>query len=166
MRIHCRLINVVGPATMLALLGVTCVSRAGVAAPAPKETPPAYCARVGNDDALRRPPRSLGPAIHRLFDIAGSHARATACYRCAGSGVLLCNVGANLPCGKANTGKELPAATQWCDTHANSDFIPMYVTGHDTLYSWRCVDRVAEPGAPIGELDGRGFFAEYWKMLK
>jgi hypothetical protein len=135
----------------------------GVAAPAPGQSPRAYCAHAGNDDTLRRPPRALGAAIHRLFNIKGSYALATTYYRCAGGRVLLCSVGANLPCGKANTAKTLPAATQWCDTHPNSDFIPMVVTGHDTLYSWRCIGHAAHAGAVVGKLDARGFFAEYWK---
>jgi hypothetical protein len=152
-------------ATMALLLGVMTAPRAGVAAPTPGQNPRAYCARAGNDDTLRRPPRALGAAIARLFDIKGSYGLATTYYRCAGGAVLLCNVGANLPCGKANTAKTLAAATQWCDMHPNSDFIPMAVTGHDTLYSWRCIGHAAHAGAAVGKLDGRGFFAEYWKKL-
>ena len=152
-------------AAVALLLGVMAAPRFGVAAPGPGQNARAYCALAGNDDTLRRPPRALGAAIQRLFDIKGSYALATTYYRCAGGAVLLCNVGANLPCGKANTAKTLPAATQWCDTHPNSDFIPMVVTGHDTLYSWRCIGRAAHAGAMVGKLDARGFFAEYWKKL-
>lgn len=161
-----RPIRRIGLAAILGLLGIMAASRVGVAAPARHESPRAYCARVGNDDALRSPPPSLAPAIRRLFHIRGRYALAATYYRCAGGDVLVCWVGANLPCGKANTSKALPAATQWCETHANSDFIPMVVTGHDTLYSWRCIGGIAEPGRPTGELDARGFFAEYWKRVK
>ncbi len=162
----CRLIDLSGLAAIIALLNVVALSRASVAARMANETPQQYCARVGNDDELRRPPRSLGPAIRRLFNIEGSYARAATYYRCASGDVLLCTVGANLPCGKANTSETSPAAAQWCETHENSDFIPMTVTGHDTLYSWRCIGRVAKPGAPTGKIDARGFFAVYWKTLK
>jgi hypothetical protein len=158
-------IEVLALAAITSLLSLMTALQFGVAAPAPGQSPRAYCARVGNDDTLRRPPRSLGSAIHRLFDIRGSDALATTYYRCAGGSVLVCNVGANLPCGKANTAKTLPAATQWCDTHPNSDFIPMVVTGHDTLYSWRCIGHAAHAGAAVGKLDARGFFQEYWKKL-
>lgn len=155
-----------GLVAFLALVGTMVGSRVGVAAPAARESPRAYCTRVGTDDTLRRPPRSLQGAIHRLFNVNGSDGRATSYYRCASGAVLLCNVGANLPCGKANTSRTLPAATQWCQTHPNSDFIPMYVTGHDTVYSWRCIGDAAHAGALIGKLDAHGFFAAYWKPLK
>jgi len=151
--------------TIAVLLGVATAPQAGAAAPHAGQNPRAYCTRVGNDDTLRRPPRALGPAIARLFDIKGSYALATTYYRCAGGAVMLCNVGANLPCGKADTATTLPAATQWCDTHPNSDFIPMAVTGHDTPYSWRCIGHAAHAGAEVGKLDARGFFQQYWKKL-
>ncbi len=79
---------------------------------------------------------------------------------------MACWVGANLPCGKANTSKDLPAASRWCETHANSDSIPLYVTGHDSIYSWRCAEGKAEAGAPVSNIDARGFFRRYWKIVK
>lgn len=161
-----RLIDRFGVAAILALGSLMALPGASVAAPAQNETPRQYCARVGNDDELLRPPRSLARDIRRLFDISASYALASAYYRCADGEVRLCTVGANLPCGKANTSAVLPAATQWCETHENSDVIPLAVTGHDTLYSWRCAGRLAKPGAPVGKLDARGFFAEYWKTLQ
>jgi len=138
----------------------------GAAAPAPHESLRAYCARVRTDDTLRTPPRALAPAIKRLFDVGEPLAPRAAFYRCAGGTVKVCVIGANLPCGKADTRKNLPAAARWCHTHANSAFIPAYVTGHDTLYSWRCIGGRAEAGARIGTLDARGFFAEYWKTVE
>lgn len=161
-----RLADLFGLAAVLALLGLICVSRASVAAPAQHETPRQYCARVGNDDEQRSPPRSLARAIYRLFRISGSYARESTYYRCAGGDVLLCWVGANLPCGKANTSKVSPAATQWCKTHENSDYIPLAVTGHDTVYAWRCIGRAAKAGAAVAKLDARGFFADNWKKLQ
>jgi hypothetical protein len=152
-------------AAMAAVLGVAAISQRTIAAPRAGESPHAYCARVGTDDTLRTPPRSLTPAIRRLFNLKGPNAPKTSYYRCAAGRLLVCWVGANLPCGKANTSRTLPGAAQWCRTHPNSDFIPMYVTGHDTIYSWRCIGDAAHAGALIGKLDGRGFFAEYWKKL-
>ena len=149
---------------LVASLGVALAPRPSVAAPAKGESPRAYCARVGNDDALRTAPASLTPAIKRLFDLKGNLAT-DAYYRCAEGRVLACWVGANIPCGKANTAKTMPAATEWCATHPDSDFIPMVVTGHDTPYSWRCVGHAAQAGAPMGKLDARGFFDENWKPV-
>jgi hypothetical protein len=163
---HERRFVIAGLAATLTILSVALASRLSMAAPANGESPRAYCTRIGNDDTLRASPPSLASAISRLFHISGHYALGTSYYRCADSNVMLCMVGANLPCGKANTARELPAATQWCGTHPNSDFIPMVVTGHDTPYSWRCTGRgTAQAGAPVGKLDARGFFAEYWKPL-
>lgn len=165
-RLPPRPIVVRGPAAIGAALGIAVLSHSTIAAPAAGESPRAYCARIGDDDTLRTPPPSLAPAMRRLFNIREPDALKSSYYRCAAGDVLVCWVGANLPCGKGDTSKELPAAAQWCKTHANSDFIPMYVTGHDTLYSWRCSSGEAKVGAPVGKLDARGFFAQYWKNVK
>ena len=65
---------------------------------------------------------------------------------------MLCNEGANLPCGKANIRRSLPGATAWCKEKPNSSFIPMVATGHDTIYTWHCVNGVATPGDPVRRL--------------
>lgn len=160
-----RWLVLAGLATLFVFFAAALVPRPGIAAPANNDNLRAYCARVGDDDELRPPPPSLASAIGRLFHVSERDALTTSYYRCAGGDVLVCRVGANLPCGKANTAKHLPAATQWCETHPNSDFIPMVVTGHDTPYSWRCVGSTAQAGAPVGKLDARGFFTAYWKKV-
>ncbi len=129
-------------------------------------SPRAYCAQAVNDDQLRPAPSSLAGAIKHLFNLRGAEALQTTFYRCAEGKVMLCNVGANLPCGKANLSKSLDGATAWCKDNPNSDFIPMVATGHDTIYNWRCINGVATPGAPVAKVDSRGFFQEYWKALK
>jgi len=151
---------------ILALFGAVLLSRAGLAAPASYESPRIYCVRVGTDDTLRTPPSSLAPAIRRLFNIRGSYAPKAAYYRCANGAVKVCFAGANLPCGKANTNKSLPAVARWCEMHPDTETIPLYVTGHDSLYSWHCVGAKAATGAPVGTLDARGFFEQYWKTVK
>ncbi|QAY95162.1 hypothetical protein CWB41_04975 [Methylovirgula ligni] len=135
---------------------------AGAHAAAPR----AYCAHIVNDDRLHPAPSSLAGAIKHLFNLSGAEAVQTTFYRCADGEVKLCNVGANLPCGKANLSKSLDGATAWCGDNPNSDFIPMVATGHDTIYNWRCVNGIATPGAPVAKVDSRGFFSEYWKPLK
>ncbi len=65
-------------------------------------SPRAYCAQAVNDDQLRPAPSSLAGAIKHLFNLRGAEALQTTFYRCAEGKVMLCNVGANLPCGKAN----------------------------------------------------------------
>jgi hypothetical protein len=130
------------------------------------ETPRQHCRRVGNDDQLRPIPATLAPVAGRLFGIARNYAAKTTYYRCADHDLLLCNVGANLPCGKANQDTELRGANDWCRDNRNADMIPMAVTGHDTIYEWKCTDGVAKPARQIGKVDGRGFFLEYWKKVR
>ena len=136
---------------------------AGMAQAAP--SPRSYCAKAGDDDRVRAAPASLAPAIKRLFNVSGAYALQTTNYRCAGGKVMLCNVGANLPCGKANLSKSLPGARAWCKDNPNSNFIPMAATGHDTIYNWHCANGVAVAGAPFAKVDARGFFVDYWKPL-
>ena len=119
------------------------------------------------DDTLPDAAISLAPAVRRLFNIRGHYAPNAAYYRCVDGMVKVCFVGANLPCGKANTSENQPAVARWCETHPDTESIPLYVTGHDSLDSWHCDrSRKAATGAPVGTLDRRGFFEEYWKMVK
>jgi len=150
-----------------ATIGFCFLARPGLAAgPLPEEAPVQYCARIVNDDTLRTPPASMMTDVRRLFDAAPDYPRQASYYRCADANVMLCVVGANLPCGKANTSAALPAATAWCRTNPDADFIPMYVTGHDTIFRWRCAGGVATPGEKARALDVRGFFVDTWKALK
>jgi hypothetical protein len=151
---------------ILVSLGAALPPCASIAAPTAHRSPRGYCAHVGTDDALRTPPAALAPAIKRLFDIRGGFTLRTAYYRCADGAVKVCFVGANLPCGKANTSKNLPAVTRWCEMHPDTEHIPLHVTGHASLYSWHCVGAKAATGAPHGALDARGFFAQYWKTVE
>ena len=151
--------------TKLSALGLFCAMPIGIVHASPASAPRAYCAKVVNDDRVRPVPSSLGPAIKRLFNIGGAYALQTTSYRCADGKVMLCNVGANLACGKANLSKSLPGATAWCKDTPNSDFIPMAATGHDTIYAWRCANGIAVAGASISQVDARGFFVDNWKRL-
>jgi hypothetical protein len=165
-RVRLRSVHLGALGAVVAACAAVALPRPGGAAPRLHESPRAYCARVGTDDTLRTPPAALAPTIRRLFKIRGHDALAAAHWRCAGGAVKVCLVGANLPCGKANTSKHLPAVAHWCETHPDSEFIPAFVTGHDSLYSWHCVGSKAATGVPHGTLDGRGFFADYWKTAQ
>ena len=129
------------------------------------EAPAQYCRSMVNDDVLRQPPGALAPAIVRLFGLGSAYAPGSAYYRCAGGDVMVCIVGANLPCGKGNTSTTLPAAEDWCRANPNADYIPMHVTGHDTIYGWRCTGSTATTTGEPAKLDARGFFTDYWRKL-
>jgi hypothetical protein len=126
------------------------------------------CHGDATDDEARPIPETLIPAAVRLFGLRAMPAeevRRSTVYRCAYGRVLVCNLGANLPCGKANTSRDLPAADAWCAENQGSDFIPMYITGHDTIYRWRCQGgQAATIGEPLA-VDQRGFISRYWKPV-
>jgi hypothetical protein len=132
------------------------------------ESPAQYCTRVANDDTVRPIPASLVATARTLFGLQHmppAQIRRGTVFRCADQKLLLCNYGANLPCGKANTSTSLPGAADWCRQHPNDDFIPMYVTGHDTIYRWRCANGQAQAGAPTETVDARGFITRFWKLV-
>jgi hypothetical protein len=150
--------------------GIFAVAIAALTATAPAAawpaSPTALCRRLGTSDRLRPLPGSLTGRASTLFGLSAmppAQIRRSTFFRCAGGHVLLCNTGANLPCGRANASRHLPAADRWCAGHPDSDFIPMYVTGHDTVYRWRCAAGRATPvGRPL-RIDRRGFIARFWK---
>lgn len=143
----------------VALLVIPCVA----AWAGPAQT---LCRSGKTDDETRPIPSSLVPAAVRLFGLqrmSAEQVRRSTVYRCAEGRVLVCNLGANLPCDKANMSRDLPAADAWCAENAGSDFIPMFVTGHGTIYRWRCNGTKAAPvGKPLA-VDRRGFIVELWK---
>jgi hypothetical protein len=127
----------------------------------------AYCKRAGTDDTLRPVPLSLAPLVTQVFGLtmpAEVIAR-TSYFRCLDGQVLACTVGANLPCGKANTSRSLPAVADYCRANPGAESVPMFVTGHDTIYQWHCAGDAAVAGGAAEQLDPRGFFVRYWRRL-
>ena len=146
---------------MLLAVWATCSGAAHAEAPA------AFCDRVGTDDTLRPIPAELVPAVNAAFHTAMPADVATrmTVFRCADRHVLVCSVGANLPCGKADTSRVSVGGTQWCNEHRDAPFIPASVTGHASVFDWRCHD-----GRPViteqrFKVDQRGFIAEFWRRL-
>jgi hypothetical protein len=132
------------------------------------ETPGAYCARTVNDNALRPIPEGLvaaaGAALGTTMppDVAVK----STVFRCANGRVLVCTVGANLVCGRANISRA-PGRGQleWCREHPNDTFIPLAAAGHDTIYAWRCQDGVPRIDRQILDVDARGFVRQNWRQL-
>jgi hypothetical protein len=46
---------------------------------------------------------------------------------------------ANLTCAMGDVRRVSKGATAWCREHPGSAVVPMYATGHATIYSWTCV---------------------------
>jgi hypothetical protein len=133
------------------------------------ETPAAVCARLGNDDTLRPIPAILVPAINIVFGTKMSIIQAvdTTVFRCVNGRVLVCTIGANQPCGPANTSRVPgPGAVDWCRGHPHAKFIPAVVTGHDTIFAWKCRNVTPWATRQVHPADTRGFIAQYWKELR
>jgi len=139
------------------------------AAADPKE----ICARVVNDDTVRRYNPALKEgflkAYHRVFpDADGEPDQAelkTSSFRCMDSHLVACFVGANLPCGKIDTSKRNRGATAYCRSHRHDEIVPMSATGHDTMYTFSCAKGKARVKEQTWSLDRRGFATEIWKPM-
>ena len=127
----------------------------------------AQCRRIGTEDRLHPLTAALVPQFLRAFglDMPAADARRLGSLRCEGGRVLACNAGANLPCGPADTRREIPAADAWCRDNPGALAVPAYATGHATLYAWECRDAHAVPVRQVAQADARGFVAEYWRRL-
>jgi hypothetical protein len=142
--------------------------------------PFAYCAATGTVDAPDA--RYTGDAvpdviIQGYLKAAGLEGngepedmlKQTTTWRCMNQAVYACNFGANLPCNsKANTDKTpTQAMKDYCtaDGNTDSDFIPMSVTGHATIYSWHCVNGAPELLDQIDQVDAEGYLSSIWYQL-
>jgi len=141
--------------------------------------PFSYCAAVGTID--QPDARFTGPKITDQIikaylkaaeiDFSGEYPESfkeMTIWRCMDHKVYVCNFGANLPCdSKANTDKTpTQAMNDFCKENKNSDFIPMYVTGHETIFNWRCNNDVAEVLEQIDQPDAAGFLSHIWYPIE
>jgi hypothetical protein len=128
------------------------------------------CARIGNDDHVRSIPASLVPQARGLFgfsaDTPSASIKESTSFRCMNGNVWLCNYGANLVCGKANTSRMSAGVAEFCRQNPGTDLVPMAATGHDTIYEWKCVGNEARISRQTARVDPRGFITENWKELE
>jgi hypothetical protein len=151
----------------IVLLGLALACLA-VARPALASTPAQICVRQVTDDTLRPVPEALAGAVNQLFgtSMPASMVAATAVYRCYDGKVQVCTTGANLPCGKANTSRAPnQGEVEWCRQNPAAEYIPAYITGHDTVFDWRCGNGVPQITRQVFDVDSRGFVAQFWKPL-
>jgi len=137
------------------------------------DDPFAYCAAVvvadvpdtdsigpGAPDAIARAMLKLYPAV-RVDMLKQSN------WRCMDGKVMACFIGANRPCGnKADTSRTPSAgAKRFCRVHPDADAIPMYATGRETVYEWRCMNGEPTPVRQIQSVDVQGYPADIWNVL-
>jgi hypothetical protein len=139
--------------------------------------PFSYCAAVGTIDIPDG--RYTGPAIpdaiaQGLKTASGAASDAPidifkqgSSWRCMGGKVYACFVGANLPCdSKADTDKTPTSAeADYCKSNPNSDFIPAAVTGHNTIYAWRCNQDTPAIDKQVFQVDSQGYIQEIWYQI-
>lgn len=131
------------------------------------EPEPLRCHGPGMGTMVLPTPRSLVGAVAAAF---GAHmppdeVAAQSSIRCEDGVVLACMTGANLNCGKADVRKTSQGGDAWCREHPDASFIPMFATGHATIYAWRCEGTRATPERQAQTLDAKGFVAENWRRL-
>ena len=137
--------------------------------------PFAYCAAIGTidtPDARYTGPHITDEIINGYKIAAGLESstepiqmfQKTTIWRCMDHQVYACNFGANLPCDtKANIDKTpTQAMGDYCKANPDSDFIPISVTGHATIYSWHCVKDTPELLDQIAKVDAAGYLANIW----
>lgn len=141
--------------------------------------PFAYCAAMGTVDQPdarytgEKTPDAIVQGFIKAAGLTGTTEpsdvfKQATIWRCMGGKVYACNFGANLPCGsKADTDKTpTPEMADFCKANPGADFIPMAVTGHATIYAWKCVKDVPEAGEPIDQADAAGYLARIWYSLE
>jgi len=79
--------------------------------------------------------------------------------------VLVCYIGVNIPCYKADETQALIGATEFCRQQPDATGVPMSATGHGTIYTWSCHGTAAVANPSSLSLDARDFIAQYWKSI-
>jgi hypothetical protein len=152
----------------LIALGLLAIFLLAATRPAQAEMPAARCAALGTDNTLLPVPESLAGEVNAAFgtSMPAAMVAATTVYRCAGGQVLACTAGANLPCGPADSSRAPSAgAVAWCKDNPDTDFIPAYVTGHETIFEWRCRGGAPAIAKQMLDVDEEGFVAQFWRRL-
>ncbi len=141
--------------------------------PAAYTDPFAYCAAVGTVDVPDARytgslvPEAIARGLRNVFNTPDTSLDVfmkDTFWRCMNGKVYACTVGANLPCeSKANTSRvPTRAEKDFCQQNPNADFIPMSVTGHETVYEWRCKSGIPEIVREFTQPDARGFLSNIW----
>jgi hypothetical protein len=181
----CTGAGVAPSATITAVPTIAPATSLPLATPTPMPTtqgssysdPFSYCAAVGTIDTPDS--RYSGPAMpdaiaQGLKTASGASAdvpleifKNGSYWRCMGAKVYACFVGANLPCdSKANMDKTPTSAeADYCKSNPNSDFIPAAVTGHDTIYAWRCNQDTPVIDKQVFHVDSQGYIQEIWYQI-
>jgi photosystem II stability/assembly factor-like uncharacterized protein len=139
--------------------------------------PFAYCTTIGTVDAPDsrytgpKVPESVARGLQAALNVPDTPLDVLAngsFWRCIDGEVYACFVGANLPCdSKANTDRmPTQAEKDFCQQQPDADAIPAYVTGHDTIYEWRCTNGAPKIVKQVFQVDARGFIGDIWYEIE
>ena len=144
--------------------------------PVTYDDPFAYCAAVGTVDRMGasyvgpRFPEAVRVGLAAALGVPVETFQPPAAgifLRCYQGQLLACTVGANLNCGKADTSTTPnPGMVQYCQANPESDFIPLYIAGHEGIYSWQCRAGKPEIQKQVFHVDPRGFVEEFWHLIQ
>jgi hypothetical protein len=144
--------------------------------PATYTDPFAYCAAVDTIDAPDarytgpKVPEIIAERLRKVFNTPDTplevYTRNTF-WRCMNGKVYACTVGANLPCeAKANINRiPTQAEKDFCQQNPDADFIPMVVTGRETVYEWICRNGKPVIVRQFSQPDARGFLSNIWHEI-
>lgn len=136
-----------------------------VALPAAADPAGTYCGRSAT--TKERPlPAALQRLAAKALDTDIASLQAAAYFRCSHGRLLVCTVGANLSCGKADTDENPRPVVAFCRENPDASIVPMVVTGHDTIYSWSCVHGAPQLQEPAAALDADGYLVDHWREIK
>ncbi|MBM4429368.1 MAG: hypothetical protein FJ026_03345 [Chloroflexi bacterium] len=167
----------------LGILAVTVLIASAACSPSATPTPAtytdpfAYCAAVVNMDQpdSRYVGEALPEAIVKAIKTASGASEDApddwfargSFWRCMDGKVYGCFVGANIPCeSKANTDRNPSEEVKaFCAAQPNAEVIPAFVTGHETVYEWRCTNGAPEIVRQVSNVDARGYVVDFWYEL-
>ncbi len=139
----------------------------GFAGPSHAADQATECRGPGMGKTVLPTPGSLVGQVAAAFGarMPPAEVAAQSVVRCDNGVVLACMTGANLNCGKADLSKTSAGGDAWCREHPNASVVPMFATGHATVYAWRCDGTQAVPERQAQAVDAQGYAAGNWKRV-
>jgi len=141
-------------------------------APLDTEDPFAYCLRVGTiDEPIGGGSPVPAVLLQYLRTAIGLSAVAPVTaqgfyWRCMDRAVLVCAIGANIPCSaKADLAERNVGADNYCSENHNAESVPAYATGHNSVYEWSCSGGNAVRGRLFVGIDRRGYRVDFWHRV-
>ncbi len=139
--------------------------------------PFSYCKAVKNIDTpdksyigLKKPPLIIEKLKHILNmpkNVSKKWIEDGLVWRCMNGQVWACFKGANIPCTIKGNSSKTPSEKMkfYCKKVKNSNLIPAYITGHNTIYKWSCIKGTPVIIKQIYHLDSNGFIKEFWHEI-